>query len=41
MKPPEGFEQLKSKRKALVCLKKKSLYGVMQSVWNWFLIFTN
>ena len=31
MKQPEGFLQLENKRKPLVCLMKKSLYGLKQS----------
>ena len=34
MKQPEGFEQLDNKGKPLICLMKKSLYGLKQSVRN-------
>ena len=41
MKPAEGFEQLDSKGKPLICLMKKSLYGLKQSGRNWYLTFRN
>ena len=39
MKQPEGFEQLDSKAKHLVCMMRKSLYGLKQSGSIWFLTF--
>ena len=41
MKKPECFEQLDHKRKPLICLKKKSLYGHKQSERNWYQTFRN
>ena len=41
MKQPEGFEQSDNKGKPLVCLMKKSLYGLKQSGRNWYLKFRN
>ena len=41
MKQPEGFEQLDNKGKPLVCLMKKSLYGLKQSGRKCYLTFRN
>ena len=41
MKQSEGFEQLDNKGKPLICLMKKSLYGLKQSGRNWFQTFRN
>ena len=41
MKQPKGFEQLDNKGKPLICLMKKSLYGLKQSGRNWYQTFRN
>ena len=41
MKQPEGFEQLDNREKPLICLMKKSLYGLKRSGRNWYQTFRN